>query len=215
MEAVKKFKLLVCGDSYMALDARLEWNNMHWSSKLPKHMEIHNWAQAGASNTSILRQLQNALLHESFDGIVLGFTSFCRLEVGKKITTVHPWITQEQKELDKLYRKNIDLTMELFRNIAIAEYTVLLARKHSLTVFSLNELDAYLFHDEYVEISKIIDLRKEQMPMMLTGHKEFGDPPKDHNQKPRASFHVADPQVHINYANQIVKYLDQSCHDPV
>jgi len=203
----------------MALDPRYtidhEYNAMHWSSKLPMHIKIYNQAQPGASNTLILRQLQNALLQETFDGIILGFTGVCRLEVEEKTTTVHPWINQEQKELDKLYRKNINLTIEVFRNIAIAECAVLLAQKHAHTVFSLNGLDDFLIHEDYANVPKIINLRDEQMPMLLTGHREFGDPPEKNNKNPWTSFHVADPEVHVNYANQIVKYLDKHQHNRV
>ena len=197
----------------MGLDPRHkvdhEYNVMHWSSKLPKHIKIYNWAHPGASNSLILRQLQNALLQETFDGIVLGFTSVCRLEVKEKITTVNPGINQEQKELDKLYRKNINLVIEVFRNVAIAEYAVLLAQKHAQTVFSLNALDDFLIYEDYTKVPKIINLRDEQLPMLLTGHREFGDPPEKNNKKPWATFHVADPEVHVAYANQIVKYLDK------
>jgi hypothetical protein len=203
----------------MALDPRYkadhEYNVMHWSSKLPTHIKIYNWAQPGASNTLILRQLQNALLQETFDGISLGFTGVCRLEVDEKITTVHPWITQEQKELDKLYRKNINLTIEVVRNTAIVECALLLAQKHAHTVFSLNGLDDFLIHEDYDTVPKIINLRDEQMPMLLTGHREFGDPPEKNSPRPWISFHVADPEVHINYANQVAKCLDQLHNNPV
>ncbi len=193
----------------MALDSRQVYNEMHWTSKLPKHIHVENYSQAGASNTLVLRQLQKALLNNNYDGIVLGFTSVCRLEIKEDTTTVHPWISDEQKQLDNLYRKNINLRVEVFRNTAIAEYTILLAQKHAPTVYSLNGLDDFLICEHYAKLPKIFNLREKQMPMLLTGHKEFGDPPLDGSKKPWASFHVSDPEVHINYANQVVKCLDQ------
>lgn len=200
-------KILICGDSYMALDSgpdAKQMNVMHWSQHLGSDVSVINYACAGASNTMILMQLRRAIAFEKFDGVVLGFTSPFRLEFDEKSTSVHFWISKDQKLLDELYRQNIYFDAEFTRNIAIIENTILLAKKYAPTVFTLNQAaDIFLLQPEPC----LVNLKNEALPLMLHGHREFGPMPDDTNDRPWASFHLADPEIHKKFALQVREYL--------
>lgn len=71
-------KLLVVGDSFMSQDERFPGG--HWSEMLGGY-EVINAAQPGASNAMIaLALLDNLEKHPDIDSVVIGATSFLRIE---------------------------------------------------------------------------------------------------------------------------------------
>lgn len=197
-------KILICGDSYMAVDpVRKHMNHMHWSRHLGKDINITNVAMPGASNTMILMQLQNAIFDRKFDGIVLGFTCAYRIEFSKRTTGCHVNdITEDQKKTDAMYRQHVHDQAELVRNMAVIEYTILLARKHAPTVFALNGFDNSMVQRP----SRYLVDFHDQLSMSLIGHKEFDAvPPTGNNYESMnwAGFHVSDPEVHLRFAKQV------------
>jgi hypothetical protein len=195
-------KILICGDSYMALSNNKVLDRMHWSNHLG-NCQVSNEAFAGASNTIIMIQLQNAIKKQKYDGIVLGFTFPWRLEFSETLTSCHNGqLTSSQKQLDVLWREQCWEKAEKDRNLAIAEYCVLLARQHAATVYSLNGLEIIA---EKQAPHRLVDLLADQMPMGLIGHKEFAAKPV--LGELHASFHVSDPAVHQKYAEQVINLL--------
>lgn len=139
MEVVKRPRLLVCGDSYMAFDPRdQKYNKEHWATHLLPFVDIDNRAFTGASTTQIFIQLQQALKEYKPDYIILGFTSSYRLEFDKQRSSCHPDNDPSEKKLHELYIKHIDPHIEEWRNLAIAQLCVILAQQTAPTRYSLN-----------------------------------------------------------------------------
>ena len=72
-------KILICGDSF-AVDYGNVTSNAGWANILSKNFETFNYAQAGASEYKILKQIKNINI-DMFDAVIISHTSPNRLYV--------------------------------------------------------------------------------------------------------------------------------------
>ena len=202
MEIIKKPRLLICGDSYMAFDNRVgEYNDTHWATHLGSLVDIDNRAFTGASNTQIHIQLLNAITEYKPDYIVLGFTGCNRLEFDQYITSCHPNSDLLKQELYTMYIKHIDSNIENLRNVFVANSCIQFAKSIAPTVYSLNLLKCSMV-DLILKNELAEKISKEELPLSLVGHQESN--PGDPNYR---TYHVSDTTVSKNYSQQIINKL--------
>jgi hypothetical protein len=183
----------------MAFDSRPAFNDTHWATHLHPFVEVDNRAFPGASNTYILMQLKQALSEYTPDYIVIGFTSWLRLEFRDQTTSSHLGrLSQEQKKLFELYVKHIDYECENWRMFVMSDYILNLAQQAAPTVYSFNMLEHVLTNLKYSLWTPRATLLKNK----LVGHEEF-----EANDPDTRSYHVRNTKVLFDYAQEITNVL--------
>ena len=205
-----KIKILICGDSYMAFNVNSragKYNSMHWARHLGPEFEVVNRAFPGATNLHICRQLATALTEFTPDCILLGFTSYFRLEVGESLSNCHPQAnTSDYSKFYHQYIKYMPEWAEKNRNLIIAEYAVMLAKSRAPTAWVFNSRQQLEQKNTWPKPwPRLINLLEEQLTMNLIGHSEWL--PNDQN---GATFHVNDPDVHLQFANTVRNHFVDS-----
>lgn len=217
---------MICGDSYMAISPAVikpvkimsigEINRMHWTWHLNKDFDVINLAQPGASNLMILQQLKEGIVKSRPSAIVLGFTSFGRLEFpsstefkrthanSRYLTVCHKQhMTTSQHQLHARYITEYPADLRHLNETSTIEYAILLARSVAPTVHTMG-LAKLEYKNKYSEWQKpnIFDPWEAQLPINLIDFDHWGPDESD-----SASFHIKNPNDHLKFADQINKWL--------
>jgi hypothetical protein len=200
---MKKSKILICGDSYMARDHRmhLEHASMHWSHHLGDEFEVFNHSWPGASNAIIAWRLTLGIKEINPDFIIIGFTNFYRVEFSLTDTRCHPYVISDPDK-KKFYEDSIRYSppeLEMFKNYTMAAWAIELAKKQAPTAYLLNNFkNALGFCPDFAVYKNSIfrDLEINEFPFCLMGHEEWG--PQE-----GCVFHVKDPAVHQSLAQML------------
>ena len=216
-------KLLVCGDSYMALspyifnatgDSSIEQiNQIHWTNHISEDYSVINLAQPGASNLMILAQVKKGIHKYAPEAIVIGFTSFERLEMlapaSEKeifpeleyVTSCHSEMTPDRKKFHALYLDLYPISLRHLQESMVLEYTLLLSAKHAPTAHSMGLASRHVFLEQN-QFPRITDPWKSELKTKLTTGAHWGI-----SEKNSGSFHVKDPEHHRHYAKEINDWL--------
>lgn len=190
-------------------------NAMHWSQHIDSSYQIINLAQPGGSNLLTLYNLKKGIIEHRPSAILLGFTSFDRIEVpvsdkakkdgiGWKYITGNniKWFTDSQREFYQRYVTEYPMELKHINEYALIEYTVMLARAHAPTCHTMNlATESHKFLSKYHQ-PFVFNAWDTQLPINLIDGEHWRI--DDHDQ---GSFHVKDPNHHRLFADQINRWL--------
>lgn len=220
-----KKRVLVCGDSYF-YDQRQTWPGLHWTQKMPNHIEITNVAWPGSSNAMILHQFIDN--YQGHDAVILGFTGPFRIEFqpqpdidmsyydAKYITSNYPSrLTDRHRKFIDEYRSLVSIDMEFYRCAALMSSILDLARSTCIkVVYSLN---AGKFLVEFMsrknkKINYYRDLLNNDLPFNLDEYYESNEYRvfrEQANRDPIAhpSFHVHHDHIQLKFAHDVIERL--------
>lgn len=220
----RKKRVLVCGDSFFFASSNLRFPGLHWSRRLPDHIEIDNVAVGGASNTMILSQyIENFDMH---DVVVFGFTTPWRLEFqapraareeNKKVITSceKKFLNEQQKKLEHDYRSLIHVDSMIVRHCGIAISAIELAKQVSRVCYSLSGSRSW-FQDlcnDYPKNQQITQYLRDDMPFNLYDYFNSSEyAPYRHldGTDSHPPFHVHLPEIQQKFADQVCEFIDKA-----
>jgi hypothetical protein len=227
--AVKKKRVLVCGDSFFT-DGRGQFPGLHWTFRLPDNIEVTNVAQGGASNTMILEQFIRH--HQDHDTVIFNFTGLWRLEFDatektkihgdKWITSCHQGcLTARQQQLDDDYRAIISVDACIVRECGIMISAIELAKKTASVCYSLGGGRAWMqdFCNDYPGNKMIEQYLKEEMPFNLDEYYRGPDYDRYRHLDERRhwngggshpGFHIHLPEIQQRFADQVASFVDNA-----
>lgn len=218
--------LLVCGDSFFYDDPR-RFPGLHWSHRLPTHIQVQNVAATGASNTMIMEQFIDHFRHH--DSVIFGFTGPWRLEFantwstdlsnlrGKWLTSCHDFrLTDRQKQFSEQYQQLISPDAEIVRQCSIMFAAVEMARALGAQVhYSLSGgqwLVQALCEDYPINNRYAKRFLEDSMPFNLSDYLSSDEyRPYFHldGTENHPSFHVHLPEIQQRFADQVCELVDK------
>lgn len=208
MKSNKKPTLLICGDSFMALDPRPEKNTIHWSTYLEPYVDVINIAGPGYSNAQIFYSIFEYFeTGKRADFAVIGFTNSYRLEFGMRLTNCHAEVHQKDSEFQSYHNHYVKYTpcvIEDLKNFSIINYSLNYTKSMATTVYTLGRFIDHINNDTEIignskESRRLIE---QQLDLNLTTHLDIKTETAE-----TPSFHISNPGVHTKFANEIIKKL--------